>query len=73
MMSFLIRIKLKLFNSFNSTSRYLDGLLNIDYPYLEGMVNLIYPPKLQLNKANNSKAEALFVDLHLKIPWLRFK
>ena len=40
--------------AFNSTSRYLDDLLNIDNPYLEGMVNQIYPPELQLNKANIS-------------------
>ena len=26
---------------FNSTSRYLDDLLNIDNPYFEGMVNKI--------------------------------
>ena len=25
--------------AFNSTSRYLDDLLNIDNPYFEGMVN----------------------------------
>ena len=37
--------------TFNSTSRYLDDLLNIDNPYFEGMVNQIYPPELQLNKA----------------------
>ena len=30
----------------NSTSRYLDELLNIDNPYFEGMVNQIYPPEL---------------------------
>ena len=35
--------------AFNSTSRYLDDLLNIDNPYFEGMVNKIYPPELQLN------------------------
>ena len=35
--------------AFNSTSRYLDDLLNIDNPYFEGMVNQIYPPELQLN------------------------
>ena len=34
---------------FNSTSRYVDDLLNIDNPYFEGMVNQIYPPELQLN------------------------
>ena len=30
--------------AFNSTSRYLDDLLNIDSAYFEGMVNQIYPP-----------------------------
>ena len=37
--------------AFNSTSRYLDDLLNTYNPYIEGMVNQIYPPELQLNKA----------------------
>ena len=36
--------------AFNSTSRYIDDLLNIDKPYFEGMVNQIYPSELQLNK-----------------------
>ena len=53
--------------AFNSTSRYLDNLLNIDNPYFEGMVNQIYPPELQLNKANTSDTEAPFLDLHLSI------
>ena len=39
-------------NAFNSTSQYLDDLLNIDNPYFEGIVNQIYPPELQLNRAN---------------------
>ena len=30
--------------AFNSTSMYLDDLLNIDSPYFEGMVKQIYPP-----------------------------
>ena len=38
--------------AFNSTSIYLDDLLNIDNPYFEGMVNQIYPPELKFNKAN---------------------
>ena len=46
--------------AFNSTSRYLDDLLNTDNPYFEGMVNQIYPSELQLNKANTSDAEAIF-------------
>ena len=51
--------------AFNSTSRYLDDLLNIDNPYFEGMVKQIYPPELQLNKAFTSDTEAPFLDLHL--------
>ena len=47
---------------FNSTSRYLDDILNIDNPYFEGMVNQIYPSELQLNKANTSDTEAPFLD-----------
>ena len=46
--------------AFNSTSRYLDDLLNIDNPYFEGMVNQIYPPEPQLNIANTSDTAAPF-------------
>ena len=53
--------------AFNSTSRYLDDLHNIDSPYFEGMVNQIYPSELQLNKANPSNTEPPFLDLHLSI------
>ena len=53
--------------AFNSISRCLDDLLNIDNPYFEGMVNQIYPPELQLNKANISDTEAPFLDLHLSV------
>ena len=53
--------------AFNSTSRYLDDLLNTDNPYFEGMVNQIYSPELQLNKANISDTEAPFLDLHLSV------
>ena len=53
--------------AFNSTSRHLDDLLNIDNPYFEGMVKQIYLPELQLNKANNTDTEAPFLDLHLFI------
>ena len=53
--------------AFDSTSRYLDDLLNIDNPYFEGIVNQIYPAELQLNQANTSDTEATFSDLHLSI------
>ena len=53
--------------AFNSTSRYLDDLLDIDNNFFEHMVNRIYPSELQLNKANVSDTEASFLDLHLSI------
>ena len=53
--------------AFNSTSRYLDDLLNIDNPYFEQMVGQIYPTELQLNKANSSDTETPFLDLNLSI------
>ena len=53
--------------AFNSTSRYLDDLLNIDNPCFEQMVDQIYPTEFQLNKANSSDTEAPFSDLNLSI------
>ena len=53
--------------AFNSTSRYLDDLLNIDNTFFDSMVNRIYPSERQLNKANVSDTEASFLDLHLSI------
>ena len=49
--------------AFNSTSRYLDDLLNIDNIYFDR----IYPTELQLNRANSSDTEAPFLDLNLCI------
>ena len=51
----------------NTTSRYLDGILNIDNVYFDNMESQIYPSELQLNKANTSDTEAKFLDLHLSI------
>ena len=53
--------------AFNSTSRYLYDLLNIDNTFFNSMVNHIYPSELQLNKANVSDTEASYLDLHLSI------
>ena len=53
--------------AFNSTSRYLDDLLNIDNNFFDSMVNHIYPSELQLNKTNVSDTEASVLDLHLSI------
>ena len=54
-------------DAFNTTSRYLDGVLNINNVYFDNMVGQIYPSELQLNKANASDTEAPFLDLHLSI------
>ena len=58
--------------AFNSTSRYLGDLLNIDKSrsrnnFFDSMVNRIYPSELQLNKANVSDTVASFLYLHLSI------
>ena len=42
----------------NSTSRYMDDLLNIDNNFFDSMVNRNYPSELQLNQANVSDIEA---------------
>ena len=51
----------------NSTSRYLDDLLNINNNFFDSMVNHIYPSELHLNKAHVSDTEASCLDLHLSI------
>ena len=53
--------------AFNSTSRYLDDLLEIDNIFFDSMVNRIYPSELQINKANVSDTEASYLDLNLSI------
>ena len=53
--------------AFNSASRHLDDLLNIDNIYFQQMVDRIYPTELQLNRANSSDTKASFLDLKLCI------
>ena len=50
---------------FNTTSRYLDDILNINNVYFDNIVSQIYPSELQLNKANTSDTEAAFLDLSI--------
>ena len=57
----------EIIETFNSTSRYLYDLLNIDNTYFDGMGKQIYQSELQLNEANSSDTEAPFLDLHLTI------
>ena len=47
-------------DAFNTTSRYLDNILNINNVYFDNMESQIYPSELQLNKANTSDTEAEF-------------
>ena len=53
-------------DAFNTTSRYLDDLLNINV-YFDNMVSQIYPSELQLYIANTSDIEIACLDLHLSI------
>lgn len=55
----------KITESFNSTSRYVDNLLNMIH--FDGMTNLVYSSELQLNKATSSDTESPFLNLHLLI------
>ena len=54
-------------DAFNTTSKYLGDMLNINNVYFDNMVSQIYPSKLQLNKTNTFDTEAAFLDLHLSI------
>ena len=67
MMSLSVDKDAEIIEAFNSTSRYLDDLLNIDNTYFDGMIEQINPSELQLNKTNPSNTEAPFLDLHLTI------
>ena len=44
-------------DDFNTTSSYLDDILNIDMVYLDNMVSQIYPSEIQLNKADTSNTK----------------
>ena len=54
-------------DAFNTTSRHLYDILNINNVYFDNMVSQIYPSELQLSKANTSDTKAAFLDLHLFI------
>ena len=54
-------------DSFNTTSRYLGDILNINNVFCDNMVSQIYPSELQFNEANTSDTKAAFLDLHLSI------
>ena len=45
-------------DAFNTTSEYLDDILNINNVYFDTMVSQIYTSELQLNKANTTDTKA---------------
>ena len=53
--------------AFNSISRYLGDLLNIDNIYFAQMADRIYPTEVLLHWTNSSNTEAPFLDLNLRI------
>ena len=54
-------------DAFNTTSRYLDDILNINNVYFDNMVSQIYPSGLRLGRASASGAEAAFLGLRLSV------
>ena len=54
-------------DAFNTTSRYLDDILNINNVYFDNILSQIYPSELPLTEANTSDTKATFLDLHLSI------
>ena len=62
MMSFSNDKQADIIDALNTTSRYLDDILNINNVFFDIMVSQIYPSELQLNKANTSYTEAAFLD-----------
>ena len=69
MMSLSVDKDSEIIEAFNSTSRYLNDLLNIDTTYFDGMVKHIYPSELQFNRTSSSDTEAPFLNLHLTISY----
>ena len=47
-------------DAFNTTSKYLDDILNINSVYFDSMVSKIYPSELQLHKASTSDTKLHF-------------
>ena len=67
MMSLSDNKQANVIDAFNTLSRYLDDISDINNVYFDNMVSQIYPSELLLNKANISDTEAAFLDMHLSI------
>ena len=51
----------------NTTSRYLEDILNINSIYFNNVISQVCPSELQLNRANTSDTEASLMDLHVAL------
>ena len=60
MMSFSGVKKADIIDAFNTSSRYLDDILNINNVYFDNMVSQVYPSEHQINKTNTSDTQAAF-------------
>ena len=49
--------------AYNSTTKYLDDLLNINNPYIELMIGQVQPTEHQLNKAVRSMRRLSLMDI----------
>ena len=67
MMSLSTDYQADVIDAFNTTSRYLGSILNINNVNFDNIVSQIYSSELQLNKANTSDTKATFLDLHMSI------
>ena len=54
-------------DTLNTSSRYLDDILNIHNTYFDYMVSQIYLAELQLHHVITSDTKTTFLDLHLTI------
>ena len=60
MMSLSDDKQVDIIDAFNTTSRYLDDILNINNVYFDNMVSQIYLLEIQLNKGITFDTEAAF-------------
>ena len=60
MMSLSDHKQADIIDAFNTTSRYLDDILNIDNVYFGNIISQIYHSELKLNTANTSGTKATF-------------
>ena len=67
MMSFSDDKHADISHTYNTSSRHLDDILNINNVYFDKMVSQIYPSEFQPNKANTSDYKTAFLDLNLSI------